>query len=577
MIQSVKNTHTSPPLQILLVEDDFMFNTFYKNFLGFKGANVTSCLSLSEAKSVLATSTSVFDAVILDNQLTDGEGISLIPDIVHQSQNSAIIMVSGNDDPEFFLSAFTAGIHDYMVKPVNLELLYLKLTNSVHQLRLSCLSARQHEELELWVEQEQQQQILAKHLFDTMFLEINQQHSAIHVWMRPSGVFSGDAILRCLADDGSWYFVMADAMGHGLAPAISLMPLMQRFQMLATAATPLANMVFDLNGTLNQLLPPGRFVAAIFIRIHPWRHELEVWNAGMPALQCLDANGQMVRLVTSTNMALGVLSNQQISLYPTQIPLEGIAYLMMHSDGLTETTCSSGQTLDSKDISSCLALGSPNPFSQLASAFNHVVAEDDISLCLIDCAVLLAQETEDVAADSTTATGSLLADFRLQGAVLNQTDLPTKAIELLRAQNLPLAFIQRVFTVLTELYINALEHGVLGLDSAMKELEDGFIHFYEEKERRLNMLCEEQFIELKIQWSACDETIEITILDSGAGFMPKVDHNESMLDITSEQNDAFTPVKTVSYGRGLRLIQQLTTYFEVVAPGNSSIVKMSLK
>ena len=114
MIQSVKNTHTSPPLQILLVEDDFMFNTFYKNFLGFKGANVTSCLSLSEAKSVLATSTSVFDAVILDNQLTDGEGISLIPDIVHQSQNSAIIMVSGNDDPEFFLSAFTAGIHDYM-------------------------------------------------------------------------------------------------------------------------------------------------------------------------------------------------------------------------------------------------------------------------------------------------------------------------------------------------------------------------------------------------------------------------------------------------------------------------------
>jgi CheY-like chemotaxis protein len=576
MIQSI-NKYTKPnPLHVLVVEDDFVFNTFYKNFLGNKGAVVTSCLSLNDAKSLLDDDSLMFDAVILDNQLTDGEGISLIPYITARERVPAIIMVSGNDDPEFFLSAFTAGINDYMVKPVNLELLHLKINNSVNQLRLSRLSAQQHAELELWVEQERQQQILAKHLFDTMFLDINQQHSGIHVWMQPSGVFSGDAMLRCLADDGSWYFVLADAMGHGLAPAISLMPLMQRFQMLAAKATPLSNIVFDLNGALNELLPADRFVAAILMRFNPWQNELEVWNAGMPALQCLDAKGQLISVAISSNMALGVLSNHQISVLATQISLADVSYLLMHSDGLTETTLASGDTLASGTISSLLNLGSPSPFKPIAEVFQNVVAEDDISLCLIDCAALLCQTVNDTA-EYSLATGTFTADFRLQGTAMIQTDLPTKAIELLRSQNLPLVFVQRVFTVLTELYINALEHGVLGLDSSIKELEDGFIQFYEEKERRLDLLCDHQFIEVQLHWSATEKTISIKILDSGTGFTPEVGHTKSILGEDNAKPDAFTPAQAVSHGRGLKLIQQLTTHFEVVAPGNCSIVKLSLQ
>ena len=576
MTQSLKKTSNAHSLHILVVEDDFVFNTFYKNFLGNKGAVVTSCLSLSEAKAILDAGDAVFDAVILDNQLTDGEGISLIPYIAARERVPAIIMVSGNDDPEFFLSAFTAGINDYMVKPVNLELLHLKITNSVNQLRLSRLSAQQHAELELWIEQERQQQLLAKHLFDTMFLDINQQHPGIHVWMQPSGVFSGDAMLRCLAADGSWYFVLADAMGHGLAPAISLMPLMQRFQLLAAKATPLSNIVFDLNGALNELLPADRFVAAILMRFNPWQNELEVWNAGMPALQCLDAEGQLNSVVTSSNMALGVLSNHQISVLATKISLHNVSYLLMHSDGLTETTLASGHTLDSGTISSLLTLGSPIPFSPIAEVFHDVVAEDDISLCLIDCAALLGQTMNDPT-EYSLATGTFTADFHLQGAAMIQTDLPTKAIELLRAQNLPLVFVQRVFTVLTELYINALEHGVLGLDSSIKELEDGFIQFYEEKERRLALLCDQQFIEVQLRWSATEKTISIKILDSGTGFTPKVGHTKSILGKDNAQTDAFTPLQPVSHGRGLKLIRQLTSHFEVVAPGNCSIVKLSLQ
>jgi len=126
------------------------------------------------------------------------------------------------------------------------------------------------------------------------------------------------------------------------------------------------------------------------------------------------------------------------------------------------------------------------------------------------------------------------------------------------------------------LYINALEHGVLGLDSGMKDQDDGFILFYEEKERRLNVLNDHQFIELQLHWSAAEKICTIKIIDSGAGFIPKLDHNHSAVK-KCERNDAFTPVQPASYGRGLKLIQQLTAHFEVVAPGNCSIVKLSLQ
>jgi DNA-binding response OmpR family regulator len=138
------NKPSLPPesLRILVIEDDLVFNTFYKSFLGTKSAKVLSCMSLSEATQVLDQPGMAFDAVILDNQLTDGEGISLLPFLRQGERDPAVIMVSGNDDPEFFLTSFAAGIDDYMVKPVNLELLWVKINKAVNQHRLSQLSAQ---------------------------------------------------------------------------------------------------------------------------------------------------------------------------------------------------------------------------------------------------------------------------------------------------------------------------------------------------------------------------------------------------------------------------------------------------
>jgi anti-sigma regulatory factor (Ser/Thr protein kinase) len=377
--------------------------------------------------------------------------------------------------------------------------------------------------------------------------------------MQPSGVFSGDAVLRRQANDGSWYFIMADAMGHGLAPAVSLMPLMQHFQMLVGKTLPLANIVFELNGMLNILLPPDRFVAALLMRIDPWRSELEVWNAGMPTLQCLNAEGQLIAQAASTHMALGVLSNHQISAAPQVMSLKEIAHLVMFSDGLTETMLPSGQMLDSALVASYLQLTGSDPFCRLRQLFGGLSAEDDVSVCLIHCRDLL-QSQPQVPEFLTDQTSSFSTQFHFSGGALRALDTPQQAIDLLRAQGLPQAFLQRVFTVLTELFVNALEHGVLQLDSQLKDQPDGFCQFYEEKERRLQLLTEQHFIEFILSWSSADSALTAKCTDSGKGFIP-------ILAATEDQN--------ISYGRGLRLIQQLTRQFHIEPPGNCFTVVMS--
>ncbi|WP_333608999.1 SpoIIE family protein phosphatase [Arsukibacterium sp.] len=561
------NSNVTPPassdtLNILVVEDDVFLSTFYKKFLAFKGALVVVCNNLVEAELCVTSINTNFDAVLLDNQLDKSEGISLLPLLKLELPLAAVIMVSANDNAEFFLAAFNAGIHDYMVKPVNQDLLWLKITSAVNQQRLKALAEEQRAELAYWVDQEQQQQRLAKHLFDRMFLQLNQPHPAIDAWVKSHSLFSGDAILRCQAVDGSWYFMLADAMGHGLAPAISLMPMLKTFHSMAMKAIPLPNIVFELNDNLNRLLPDDRFIAAVLLRLDPRQQSLEIWNGGMPAVLLLDQHGSKVADAPSMNMALGVLNKHQISVQAQRFALDesNITYFMMFSDGLTETVLDDGYQIQVSHLTNLIQWKTDQPLHLIKAKFRDVPEQDDVSLCLVNCQ-LLKTELCAIPCNKPIQAGSFDISFTLRGLSLLQTDLPKKTTDFLKAQNFPIEFIQRVFTVVTELYLNALEHGVLGLDSTMKSGDDGFIHFYEEKEKRLQHLTEQQFIEFDMQWLAERELLQMCITDSGKGFSPC--------------NDSVT-VNCNAFGRGLSFIQTLTSSFDIVPPGNSFRLTMPL-
>src|SRR5690606_36261357 len=61
-----------------------------------------------------------------------------------------------------------------------------------------------------------------------------------------------------------------------------------------------------------------------------------------------------------------------------------------------------------------------------------------------------------------------------------------------------------LYTILSELYSNALEHGVLGLDSRLKETPEGFADYYQQRQQRLGEVTR-GYVRLHMHHSTTDE------------------------------------------------------------------------
>lgn len=544
----------SGKLKVLVVEDDVLFNQFYTMFLEIKDAECVSCFTVAEAEDIILSDEAIdFDVIILDNHLTDGEGLTILPLIKQRCKGAAVVMVSGNDDTEFFLKAFAEGIDDYVVKPINMDLLWLKITKSVAQYRLEAANARQQRELEVWVSEEQKEQELARFIFSNMTKQMLQPVSFIQTKIQPSALFSGDVALYRQGYDGSWYVLLADSMGHGLAAAVALMPIMELFESMASRALPLSNLVFELNRKLSRQLPDDRFVAAAVIKINPLCNLLEIWNGGMPPVMLFKADGYLHDSVRSSNMALGILSDDLLEVSTKKIPLNIIDRILMFSDGVIETVLSStGQMLTYCDIEEIYRTDANQGFANLLNTLSECTeAVDDISACEIHASELLKCHRQSPVPTSHKE-GIFSCEFALSGRCLNDINPPTELVELLLHLAVPQELCNKTFAVLTELYQNSFEHGVLQLNSEIKQQEDGFFAFYQLKEERSENLAIRDTIRIKLEWNVSSAELSLEIIDSGPGFV---------------SNEIQTPDQ-LHYGRGLTMVANLTNSMSVVAPGN---------
>jgi two-component sensor histidine kinase len=111
-------------------------------------------------------------------------------------------------------------------------------------------------------------------------------------------------------------------------------------------------------------------------------------------------------------------------------------------------------------------------------------------------------------------------------------------------------------TILAELYSNALEHGILQLDSALKSTADGFATYYALRHERLNDL-ESGAVRFDMSHDPSEKggVLVLEVSDTGSGFM-------------GGRGASGDGGITHYYGRGIRLIESLCRKMEFVAPGN---------
>ncbi|KZN43823.1 response regulator transcription factor [Pseudoalteromonas luteoviolacea] len=113
---------------VLLVEDDTALAAQLIDFLQHENIEVDYAASVSSAKEIAAQTTkySRYDAAILDMDLPDGNGMSLINEQI-LGQGVPVLFCTAATALEDKLAAFSAGALDYITKPFDLPELAVRL------------------------------------------------------------------------------------------------------------------------------------------------------------------------------------------------------------------------------------------------------------------------------------------------------------------------------------------------------------------------------------------------------------------------------------------------------------------
>lgn len=112
-------------MRILLIEDDAPLASALVSFLDTRGFVCECAASLAAARALLPAAH--WAAVLLDWQLPDGEGLSLLPTLRRQLPDSPVIMLTARDQISDRIRGLDAGADDYLVKPFDTEELLARL------------------------------------------------------------------------------------------------------------------------------------------------------------------------------------------------------------------------------------------------------------------------------------------------------------------------------------------------------------------------------------------------------------------------------------------------------------------
>lgn len=111
--------------QILIVEDDAELNRSVCLFLNQNGYEATGCLRADAAYDALYEKT--FDLIISDIMMPDIDGFEFVRSVRQLNEEIPILFMTARDDFTAKQQGYRVGVDDYMVKPIDLNELILRI------------------------------------------------------------------------------------------------------------------------------------------------------------------------------------------------------------------------------------------------------------------------------------------------------------------------------------------------------------------------------------------------------------------------------------------------------------------
>jgi DNA-binding response OmpR family regulator len=111
--------------KILVVEDDKELNKTVCSFLSQNGYQATGCVNALDAYDEL--NSNIFDLIVSDIMMPKVDGFEFASNVRELNENIPILFMTARDDLASKQRGFRIGVDDYMVKPIDLDELLLRI------------------------------------------------------------------------------------------------------------------------------------------------------------------------------------------------------------------------------------------------------------------------------------------------------------------------------------------------------------------------------------------------------------------------------------------------------------------
>jgi DNA-binding response OmpR family regulator len=208
--------------RLLIVDDEEALAKVMQRTLRSRGFEADVAFTAAGARQQIEAND--YALTLLDVRLPDESGYGLLEELRARRPDTAVVMISGVDDPELGRAALEHGAYGYVVKPVGATMLYLTVVNNLRRRTLELDYRANLKRLEAMVDERAEQMRRAVEL---------------QAGMLPASPFKADgfeiaahftAAREISGDFYDWYvprpqvvsITLGDVMGKGLPAALMM-------------------------------------------------------------------------------------------------------------------------------------------------------------------------------------------------------------------------------------------------------------------------------------------------------------------------------------------------------------------
>lgn len=546
------NDAGAPVLKVLIADDAATERMILARIVRKAGFEVVMAVDGQDALDKFASEKP--DILLLDVMMPhyDGKQVAQRVRAALGQEIVPIIFVTSLSDPADLAECIAAGGDDFISKPYNQIVISAKLGAHRRLRVMHGVMREQSKEIERNNAHLIQEQEVAKAVFDRVIHTGGLTSPNIRYMLSPLAVFNGDVLLASYQPSGNLHVLLADFTGHGLPAAIGAIPLAETFYSMTRKGFEIEDIIEEANNKLRQVLPVGVFSCCAAVSMDFRKQRVRIWLGGLPECVLSRQSGEY-EMLHSSHLPLGILGPDQFRSTCLVREMEVGDRLLLWSDGIVEAENAEGEQFGNDRLEAIVAgVSDPNAIYDaiLEGVSAHIGdSERNDDITLLECRMAAREEIRQASEVQPQSPAGGISDVELllsYGAesLRASNPIPQLITNIMQVSGLR-HFAGELQTILAEMFSNALEHGVLGLKSALKQAPNGFTEYYTQRAERLLTL-QDGFVRFSLRHDP-DEIggrLTIRVSDSGAGF----DHTRLKSSIGDESKFS---------GRGVSLLNEL--------------------